>query len=314
MSDRILSVTSPGSIAFRDLPPVAPGSAEVAGTTLFSLVSPGTELAVAFDGSQYGFPLDLGYAAVFRVESAGPTASAWNRDDLALCMGPHASRQLRPESELVLVPPGMDPALAPFARLMHVPSAVLATSGVRAGAIVGVAGLGTIGQLAVRVAIASGFEVIAADAAPDRRALLPAGVSSGARLPEQSVDLVIECSGHEASVLASAAALRTGGELALAGVPWKPREAASMHELTSMVFHRYLTMRSGWEWQVPWSAPEGEPSIPALLRRALNWLHEGAVDVSGLAERIPADRLPSAHRALRERRATKLTYLVDWSA
>ncbi|HZL01742.1 MAG TPA: hypothetical protein VFC48_01320, partial [Cellulomonas sp.] len=50
-----------------------------------------------------------------------------------------------------------------------------------------------------------------------------------ADLPASSLDLVLECTGHESRVIAAAGSLREGGELSLVGVPWRPRDAGALH-------------------------------------------------------------------------------------
>lgn len=164
----------------------------------------------------------------------------------------------------------------------------------------------------MRSAQALGFEAVGSDVDPGRRALLPPSAGSLERLEPESVDLVLECSGHEARVREAVEALRSRGELSLVGVPWRPRDHEALHPVLSAVFHRYLTLRSGWEWQVPWHAESG-PTIPALLEAALAGLGDGSIGVEGLATTIAPDRLAGAYSMLESRRAPALTYLVDWS-
>jgi len=204
--------------------------------------------------------------------------------------------------------------VAPFARLLHISMAALAASAVRPGNRVGVSGLGVVGQLAARAALASGFDVIGVDADERRRMLLPGAVEARDAFADASVDLVLECSGHERAAIGGAQALRSGGELSLVGVPWRPREAVDVFPLTDLVFHRHLTVRSGWEWHLPWQVerPRDTMSTARVLTRALTWLRDGTVDVSGLATSIPARDALEAYAALRERRSPAPTYVLDW--
>lgn len=309
--DEVAVSTGHGDVAFRSRESRMPGPGEVAGRTVASVVSPGTELALIGHGLD-GWNGELGYAAVFVVDAVGDGVPGFAVGDVVLGMGPHARRQVRPVHELVAVPAEMDPRLAPFARLAHVGAATLATTTARPPDVVGVVGLGIVGQLAVRSAQVLGFEVVGSDADPARRALLPPGARGRERLDPESVDLVLECTGHEARVSEAVGALRSGGELSLVGVPWRPREHEALHPVLSAVFHRYLTVRSGWEWQVPWRADAG-PTIPGLLSAALAALGDGSMGVAGLAATIPPDELPAAYGRLQRRRAPALTYLVDWS-
>lgn len=313
---QVMRVDAPGRFAFAAVPRPSVAADEVAGPTAVSLVSPGTELAVAFGAvPRYPFPVELGYASVFRVEQVGSGAGDVAPGDLVLGMGPHATWQRRPREEVVRLPPGLPTEAAPFARLMNIPLVALATSRARPGHRVGVLGLGLVGQLAARVAAASGFEVLAADGSSGRRGLVPSGIPAAERLPDDGLDLVIECSGREEGAIAAARALRRGGELVLAGVPWRRRSDAPLFDLIDAVFHRHLTVRGGWEWQAPLrSGPPGSPpSITSLIRRALDWLAEGRIDVAGLATAIPPAALADGYRALRARTAPTLSYLVRYA-
>lgn len=315
MRDRGIVAVDPGDVEWRPLPRRAPGAREVAGETLTSLISPGTELAVAFSDSPYPRPIELGYSAVLRITEVGGSVQGISPGDLVLSFGHHASWQVLPEAEVFRLPPDADPLVVPFARMMHIGLAGIATSQrLHPGATVGVSGLGLIGQLSARVAAASGYEVVAADASPERRAL--AGAAALEKLPLDSCDLVLECSGREERVVEAAEALRSGGELVLAGVPWRPRSDARLFDLLDPLFHRYLTVRSGWEWQVPWQrdAARGGPSVRALVETALRLLSLGRVDVTGLAETLPAEAALDGYRWLRERSAAAPTFLLEWSS
>src|SRR5262245_38890786 len=92
------------------------GPREVAGRTLASLVSAGTELAGAYLGDS--FPRTLGYAAVFQVGAAGEEVADLRAGDIAFCMGRHRSFQRAAREEVRPVPAGLAPEEAVFARLM----------------------------------------------------------------------------------------------------------------------------------------------------------------------------------------------------
>lgn len=314
MAEVAVTAVDPGEIVLAPAERSAAGPGDVAGSTVASVISPGTELAVAFHEGRYPRPLALGYAAVFRIEQAGSDASGPSVGDLVLALGGHSSWQRHGADRVVALPAGCDPLIAPFARLLHIPMAALAASAMRPGTRVGVHGLGVVGQLAARAALASGFDVVGVDADERRRALLPGGVEARDAFGDGSVDLVLECSGHESGALTGARALRSGGELSLVGVPWRPRERVELFPLTDLVFHRHLTVRSGWEWHLPWDRerPRDTMSSALVLSRALTWLRDGTVDVAGLATVIPARDALAAYTALRDRRAPTPTYVLDW--
>jgi hypothetical protein len=60
---------------------------EIFGRTLYTLISPGTELASDYCGDK--FPKFPGYAAVARVESTGKSVTMFKKDSLFFCAGGH---------------------------------------------------------------------------------------------------------------------------------------------------------------------------------------------------------------------------------
>jgi len=74
----------------RDARPL--GAREVAGRTVATLISAGTELNGGYLATS-GFPRGSGYAAVFEVEEVGREVEGIKVGDLAFCMGPHRSFQ-----------------------------------------------------------------------------------------------------------------------------------------------------------------------------------------------------------------------------
>jgi threonine dehydrogenase-like Zn-dependent dehydrogenase len=292
-----------------------PGAGQVAGTTLASVLSPGTEISMAYPAEpRYPFPTALGYSAVFRVDAVGEGVADRAVGDVIMSTGPHASWQVVDAAATVPVPADLAPSIATFSRIMNIPMSIVASSSVRSGVPAGVIGLGLIGQMTVRVLAAGGFLVTGADASRERRALAEGIAPTVVSLPNASVDLLVECSGHESNVLAGARALRNGGELSLAGVPWRRRDDTYFFDVGDLVFHNYLTLRSGWEWQVPFRADTaaGGHDMAQQFTTSMAWLASGTVSVEGLSTSIRPDGIVAAYEDIRARRATTLTYVVDW--
>ncbi|BDZ46789.1 hypothetical protein [Naasia aerilata] len=198
------------------------GADEVAGATVCTLISPGTELAGAYRpvGPHAPYPWIPGYAAVFRVDALGSQVEGIAVGDLVFSQGSHRSRQREAASAVWRLPDGLDPFTAVFARLMAVPLAALSTAEGLVGAEVGVSGLGPIGHLAAAIAAHSGARVTAWDPREDRRTQAPASVTVLEGPPEpgpraqygttHGFDLVLECSGHDGAALAAVRAVRSG--------------------------------------------------------------------------------------------------------
>lgn len=296
------------------------GPTELRGSTLVSLVSPGTELNAGFLGDR--FPFRPGYAAVFRVDDVGDEVEAISPGDLAFTMGNHQSRQRCERSGAVRVPDGLPAATAVFARLMGVSMTTLMTTRARPGEIVLVTGLGLVGNLAAQMFASCGYRVVGCEPVAERRALAESvgleDVREAVPLDDDSiagrVALVAECSGHEQAALDGCRAVRRKGEVVLIGVPWQARTDLRAHDLLDAVFHQYVTLRGGWEWEIPRHADQFSPhGIFRNFRTALRWLREGRVKVDGLYETASPDSAQRVYEDLLEKRTTGLTGMFDWT-
>ncbi len=292
---------------------------EVEGSTLATLVSAGTELA-SYRGAE--FPRTPGYAAVFEVERTGGEAADLRPGDVAFCMGPHRSFQRAARENVIRVPAGLSATDATFARLMGVTMSTLTTTVARPPATVVVMGLGLVGLLAARTFATCGYDVIGCDPDAGRREIaLRAGVSRvepAVPLDDPTVAgraaLVLECSGHEQAVLDGCRVAARRGEVVLVGTPWTRRTELYMHELTHAIFHRYVVVRSGWEWELPLHAEDFRAnSVYGNIEAALRWLAEGRVRVDGLAELVPPSEAQDAYQRQMRNRNERLAVVFDWT-
>jgi threonine dehydrogenase-like Zn-dependent dehydrogenase len=293
---------------------------EVAGRTLASIVSTGTELNWCFLGEQ--FPSTPGYAAVFEVEEVGADVSELGPGDVAFGMGPHRSFQRMDAADVVRVPKGLAPERAAFARMMAVSMSALTTTTARPPQMVLVTGLGLVGHLAAQIFQSCGYEIIGCDPSEARRAL---AVEKGIRdtrsavpLGDTSVDgkvaLALECSGHEAAALDGCRIVQKRGEVVLIGVPWRAMAPSlTAHDVMNAVFHRYAVLRSGWEWEVPRHATEFRTnSMQANFATALSWLASGRIDVAGLYTTAPPAEAQRVYSSLVHGAWPTLAAVFDW--
>jgi len=159
-----------------------------------------------------------------------------------------------------------------------------------------------------------------ADPVAARRQLLAdLGIELRERLPLDDeawcgqVDLVVECSGHEAAVLDGIGLVRKGGEVALVGVPWAKRTDIDAHAILQAVFHRYARLRSGWEWEVPRQRTEFQHgAIRTNIAGALDWLARGRLRTTGCYRRVDPRQPQQVYEELMGQGAT-LTAVYDWS-
>lgn len=298
--------------------PLAPGM--VAGPTLASLISAGTELASGYTAEQ--FPSRPGYAAVFRVESVGEGVEHLRVGDLALAAGPHCSVQKHQAKYVWRLPAGLSPQDATFARLMGVSMTTLVTTTARPPARVVIAGLGPVGYLAAQNFAACGFNVMGCDPDVTRRELAVKGgiAQVSARLPlddpawQDKVALVIECAGHEQAALDAINLVKKRGEVVLLGTPWKKRTELSAHQISHAIFHRYAVVRSGWEWELPGEESDFRAGdIHSNIGAALEWLRDGKVRVSGLYSVYDPCDCQEAYQSLLNASLKGLAIVFDWT-
>jgi threonine dehydrogenase-like Zn-dependent dehydrogenase len=296
---------------------------EVAGRTLITAVSPGTEVNSGFDRDQDPEDPDVrGYAAVFEVEATGDDVKHIRPGQRAFAMGKHMSRQRHDADWVVPVPDGLKPADAVFVRLIAVGWATLTTTAARPPDRVLVTGLGIVGNCAAQLFQAAGYRVTAVDPLEDRRRLAQQcgiiDVRDAAPLDDPElkckVSLAIECSGHEPAVLDSCHIVRKGGEVALVGMPWKRKSDISITELLQTVFHDYVHLRSGWEWELPMHPQEFTPgSTFANLHAAMQWLADGRLTVAGLYCRSRPDDAQKVYEEMFDQSGEALTHVFDWT-
>ncbi len=300
----------------------APGPHEVLARTLYSAVSSGTETAVYQGHLGVGFPCGTGYAAVCEVTAVGAEVTVVRPGDRVFALAGHRSFHRLPDSEVWRVPPDLPPEEAVLVRLMGVTMSTLVTTTARPPDKVLVTGLGIVGLLGAQVFRSCGYEVHAVDPDPNRREVAAqlgiAEVHPETPLHEASVAgqvaLVLECSGHEAAVLAGCRAVRKRGEVVLVGVPWVRRTDLPAHDLLHAIFHQYAVVRSGWEWEVPREPTDFVAgSMRANFAAGMQWLAEGRVRVQGLYQLMSPRDCQAVYQGLTHRTLERPAVVFDWS-
>lgn len=305
----LIDVESPSSL----------GTNEIRGKTLCTLVSPGTELACNYTGET--FPSFPGYAAVFQADEIGSEIKDVTVGDLLFCMGPHRSFQQVDGGSVLQVPLGLLPEKAVLARLMGITMTTLMTTTARPGDRVMVMGAGPVGFLASQIFVLSGFDVLVIEPNDERRQQVErSGIQKTySSVPVEdpgitgTVALVVECSGHEQAVLDACTVVRKLGEVVLVGVPWHRHTEAYAHELLSLIFHKYVVLRSGWEWQLPFHSSEFNlHSIFSGFETALKWLAADRIACEDLITLVNPQDAQLAYQDLFHRRARGLFTVFDW--
>ncbi len=217
-----------GRVGIQEIEIPAPGPGEILCETLFTAVSPGTELR-CLSGKQEGtgFPFIPGYANVGRVIAAGPgagvaegtpiMAGGTQKASVGLKWGAHCSHVVRAASDFAEVPEGVEPGEASMARLAAISYHGMRMSNPRPDEDVVVIGLGVIGLLSAWFHHVSGARVVAFDLSGARverarklglEACRPEGDMDAAvrRYFPEGADVVVDSTGS-AGVLRGAARL-----------------------------------------------------------------------------------------------------------
>ena len=107
--------------------------------------------------------------------------------------------------------------------------------------------------------------------------------------------------------------VRKRGEVVMVGVPWQRRTELLAFDLLHVVFHKYVVLRSGWEWELP-RRPEDfrANSIFGNYAAALQWLADGRVDVSGVYSLVSPSDAQQAYQDLLHHRGEKPAVVFDW--
>ncbi|MDA3799584.1 MAG: zinc-binding alcohol dehydrogenase [Kiritimatiellae bacterium] len=292
---------------------------EIAGKTVASLVSPGTELNANYLGAK--FPSTSGYSLVFEVEEVGDDVKDFKVGQLAFIDGNHTSYVKVDSSAATPLPSGLVPSEAIFARLMGVSMTTLVTTCARPGDLVMVTGAGPVGYLAAEVFRISGYDVFIVEPNDSRRFFAEnAGYKTFASAPLddekycKSVALVIECSGHEHAVLDGLKMVRFRGEVVMVGVPWKKQTDLDAHSVLWEVFHNYPVLRSGWEWEIPRESDQFNPySIKRSRELALKWLVEKKININGVISTHSPDDCQMVYQGHLNKTHKSLCTVFDWT-
>jgi threonine dehydrogenase-like Zn-dependent dehydrogenase len=123
----------------------------------------------------------------------------------------------------------------------------------------------------------------------------------------------LECSGQESAVMAGVQVVGRLGEVLLVGVPWRTSTDITAHALLEAVFKRYVSIRSGWEWQVPrYRQPNQNNSIEENYLAAMEWLRGDRIATEGLAELYRPEQAGEVYDGLARRSLPTIAAMFDW--
>lgn len=301
---------------------------------LYSLISPGTELAmytrthIGFDDPAINFakyPYYPGYAAVGRVEATAPEVEGFRAGDLVYYPGHHASYAIQSyrQNPVLPVPEGLPVEWVPFIRLAQIANTAVILSDVKAQEPVAVIGLGIVGHLAAQLFSISGAHVIGADLLAFRRNLArEAGI--GQLINPQERDLVgaireatagegartvVEATGNPDLINPALDAARKSGEVILLG---SPRGKATI-DVYNLIHRKGVRLKGAHEALIPLQADAPEPNHYSISVTMMRYLQESNLKVAHLISDIirPAEAERGFNALLSAQNQT-MSVLIDW--
>jgi len=310
-------------------PSQAPPPGRILTRTLYTVISPGTELDI-FSGRDpesfvpqawQRYPFRPGYANVGEVVALGPaTDSGLHPGDVVLTSAGHRSHALPTADQARRIPAGLPPEHAGLLRLAAISATALRQSHTIPGDRVAVFGLGLIGHLAAQLFALSGRRVVGVDPVPGRRELAErVGLTA---LPDDSgvsaalggtPDCVVDAVGRSSIILRAAELVRKGGEVILLGTPRVPEPTENVTAFFRRVHSAGLRIIGAHGNSLPDRAPGRAASITRDIEDLCHWALDGRLRLAPLVtHQLPYDALPQAYDGLEHRKNDYMAVVLDW--
>ncbi|MFB0505034.1 MAG: zinc-binding alcohol dehydrogenase [Candidatus Bathyarchaeia archaeon] len=313
---------------------------EVLLRTHYTLISPGTELAIytALDKDVYRsdswchYPFNPGYISVGEVVKRGRIVPKLSEGDIVFCYANHASiARVDPTRTICLkVPEGPDEKRALFTRISTIAMTALRVSSAELGDNVAVMGLGLVGNMAAQLFTLAGMHVIGIDLI-DRRLEIARGCGvkytvnpRKANVRERILELTdgggcevtVEAIGNPTTIETCCQITKSLGEVILLG---SPRGECDTN-ITEMLNYIHLwprgclTFKGGHEWRFPIHQMEGSKhSIERNTRIAFQLISEERLKVEDLITiKMPFTEARKAYKMLMESKDKVTGIILDW--
>jgi len=306
-----------------------PQAGEVQTQTIYSCISPGTELAFLrkLPGVRIAYPYGPGYSNVGRVVALGSDVKDLKVDDVVVTQSSHVAIANRAVEECYPVPDGADHLHASMNTMVGISLQGVRKAELQLGQSVAVIGLGIIGNLAGQLARAAGTTcVVGIDPVGWRQDIAKqCGFDFVCSSSEEAKDLplskrvknadgfdvVIEATGISEPIKQAFSITRRMGRVVLLG---STRGLADGVDFYGAVHHRGLHIvgaHTGIRTTVDEIAPYFTPRTDSLV--SLEMLQSGRVDVAPLiSDVIKPDDAPRAYERLIARDEQLMTIAIDW--
>lgn len=327
MQTRAIVFNAPYQVSLETVEIPPPEAGEVLIESLYTLISPGTELRCRA-GKQEGtiFPFIPGYTMVGRVVARGAGVSlpegtlvfcgGTSKSDINRAWGGHVAHAVQPERDVYPLPEGVNPLEATAVKLAAIAYRGVRLSVPRPHETVAVIGLGAIGLLAAQLHALTGARVVAADLSPYRvanaqkvglEAFVPQGNLGAAfrAYCSSGADVVVDATGVPA-VLAQAIAVAREK-------PWddSPELGARMVVQGSYPGDFSLPYQAVFLKELAFYIPRD--AQPRDLRAMLELLARGRLNLDALISEVrPPETAPETYAILAAPDAPLITVAFDW--
>jgi len=306
----------------------------------FTLISPGTELAIytALDkdvyrsGSWCHYPFNPGYISVGEVVRKGEDVSEIGKGDTVFSYANHASiAKVDPTRTVCLkVPEGLDEKEALFARNATIAMTAVRVSSGELGDNVAVLGLGVVGNMAAQLFTLSGMNVIGIDLIEKRLEIArKCGVRYTVNPRETNLremileltgsrgcEVTVEAIGNPSTIETCCQITKSLGEVILLGSP-RGEYDANITEVLNYV-HLWprgcLTFKGAHEWRFPVHQTEGSKhSIERNTRIVFQLISEEKLKVKDLITHVvKPEEIKEAYEGLLNKKDEFLGVVIDW--
>lgn len=309
------------------------GDQEVLVKLIYSLISPGTELAMLSGKEGWAkLPLCPGYASVSQIVECGKGVQGFQAGDVVFHYGAHCEYQVVEAKDVFIrVPDGLDLRWVPFTRMATVAFTSIRVSDIELGDKVSVTGLGLVGNLAAQLARLQGATVIGMDLSKERlRTARECGVeytldSGEGLMKEQIMTLThgkgvsthIEATGVSKVAVDSLQYIGSQGEIIFLGSP----RGEYNTDITDVLNYCHLynlgciTFKGAHEWRYP-----TEPNVfvkHSLVRNSgivFGLMQQQKLHIEPLISHvIKPEQASEAYEGLRTNKDQYNGVLFDWS-
>jgi threonine dehydrogenase-like Zn-dependent dehydrogenase len=334
---KIFELTQPKTLQIKeellDLENLAP--TELAAKTLFSAVSPGTEVA-AYRGDpplrpMKVYPRVVGYCNVAEVIAVGSAVKSYSVGDRILSFQSHRSSYVCAEQDVIArVPSSIGSAQAATTYLFHLGYNALLKGGFQPGLNVAVIGLGTLGLATVALTNAFGGRVFALSNQDSSLKLADELGAFGAVRKDQvdlrhkilqqtdqvGIDLVITTSGSWEDWSLAVSIARKEGTVAVLGFPGRTQPIPPFNPIDSQYFYdsqlRLIACGHSPDLDVP--ASDIRFTVKRNCKFLMDLISQGRLPADRLAaERVEWSKVGQAYDRLLQREAGLLTCILDWT-